>query len=131
MRRTPHGKKAESVIKIIKGKSNRRIFQRNIPKKVWDFGVVWEAEIYYRTAGKNECPALERFTVDIIDISEYMEFEFYDLVCFWNNQLDDIKPIFGRCLYVSHRVVSALCYWILSEKRKVLPRTTVQQLTAE
>ena len=34
-------------------------------------------------------------------------------------------------LGVSHRVGIALCYWILSEKVKVLSRTTVQHLTAE
>ena len=32
---------------------------------------------------------------------------------------------------VSHRVRSALCYWILSEKGKVLSRTTIQHLTAD
>ena len=35
----------------------------------------------------------------------------------------------GRWLGVSHRVGSALCYCILSEKGKVLSRTTVQHLT--
>ena len=51
-------KKSESVIKIIKGNAKRRIFQRNIPKRVWDLGMVWEAYIYYPTAGKDGIPAL-------------------------------------------------------------------------
>ena len=50
---------------------------------------------------------------------------------FWNNQSDDTKPMLGRRRGVSHRVVNALCYWILSEKGNVLSRTTVQHLTAE
>ena len=33
--------KSESVIKIIQGKAKRRRVQRNIPKRVWDFGMVW------------------------------------------------------------------------------------------
>ena len=37
---SPWQNKAESIIKIIKGKSKRRIFQRKIPKRVWDFGMV-------------------------------------------------------------------------------------------
>ena len=37
----------------------------------------------------------------------------------------------GRWLGVSHSVESALCYWILIEKGKVLSQTTVQHLTAE
>ena len=37
----------------------------------------------------------------------------------------------GLWLGVSHRVGSALCYWILSEKGKVLSQTIVQNLTSE
>ena len=43
---SPWQNKAESVINIMKGKSNRRRVQINIPKKVWYFGMVWEADIY-------------------------------------------------------------------------------------
>ena len=60
-----------------------------------------------------------------------MEFEFYDLVWFFNNQSDDTKPLLGKWLGVSHRVGSTLCYWIISEKGGVLSLTTVQHLTAE
>ena len=67
----------------------------------------------------------------MIDISEWMKFEFYDLLWFLNNQSDDTKPMLGQLLCVSHRVVSALCYWILSEKVKVLSQTTVQHLTPQ
>ena len=76
----------EIVIKIIKGRFNRRRVQRNIPKRVWDFVMVWEAEIYSRTEGKDGGLSLERLTGDTIDISEWLEFDFYDLVWFWNNQ---------------------------------------------
>ena len=93
--------------------------------------MVWEAEIYSCTAGKDGRPALERSTVDTIDIFEQLEFEFYDLVWFGNNQSDDAKPMLVQWLGVSHRVVSALCDWILSEKGKVLSQTTVHYLTAE
>ena len=36
---SPWQNKAENVIMIIKGKAKRRIVQRNIPKRVWDFGM--------------------------------------------------------------------------------------------
>ena len=36
----PWKNKAETVIKIVKRKSKIRRVQRNIPKRVWDFGVV-------------------------------------------------------------------------------------------
>ena len=106
--------KAESVINIIKGKSRRRRVQINILRRVWDFGVVWESEIYSRTAVKYGRPDLERLTGDTIDISEWMEFDFYDLFWFWNNQSDDIKPMLEQWLGVIHIVGSEICYRILS-----------------
>ena len=71
---------------------------RNILKRVWDFGMVWEVDIYSRTAGKYGRPALEQLTGDMIDIYEWLEFEFYDLVWFCNNQSDDTKPMLGLWL---------------------------------
>jgi len=79
---SPWQNKAEMCINIIKGKANRRRFQRSIQKRVWDFGMVWEGGIYSRTAGKYGRPALELLTGDMIDIYEWLEFEFYDLVWF-------------------------------------------------
>ena len=90
---SPWQNKAESGIKIIKVKLKRRRFHRNIPKRFCYFGIVWQAEMYSRTAGKDGCLALERLTEDTIDISEWLESEFYDLVWFWNNQSDDTKPM--------------------------------------
>ena len=69
---TPWQNKAEILINIIKGKYKRRIVQINIPKKVWEFGMVWETEIYYHTTVKDRCPALEHLTGDTIDISEFL-----------------------------------------------------------
>ena len=45
--------KAESIIETIKGKAKRRRVQKDTPKRVWDFSMVREAEIYYRTAGND------------------------------------------------------------------------------
>ena len=50
---SPWKNKAEMFIKIIKGEANRKRFQRNIHKRVWDFGMVWEGDIYYCTSGKD------------------------------------------------------------------------------
>ena len=67
----------------------------------------------------------------MIDISEWLGFEFYYLVWFWNKQSDDTKPMLGLWIGLSHRVGSALCYCNLSEKGKILSQTTVQHITAE
>ena len=56
----------------MKGKAKRRRVHRNIPKRVWDFGMVLEAGIYPRTAGKDGNPALEQLTGGAIDIPEWL-----------------------------------------------------------
>ena len=60
-----------------------------------------------------------------------MGFELYDLVWFWNNQSDDTNIILGQYVGVSHRVGSSPCYWIISDKGKVLSWTKVQNITTE
>ena len=76
--------------------------------------MVWEVDIYSLTTGKDWRLALERLTYGTVDISECPEFEFYDLVWFWNNQLDDTKPMLGRWIGLSHRVGNMLYYYIIS-----------------
>ena len=60
------------MIKIFKNKARNRMIQRRILKCIWDFGLVWEAEIYSRTDGKYERSPMERLTGDTINISEWM-----------------------------------------------------------
>ena len=55
---SPCQNKVEIVIIIIKIKPKRKRFKRNIPKRICYFGIVWEAEIYYCTAGKDGHPDL-------------------------------------------------------------------------
>ena len=57
--------------------------------------MVWESEIYYHTSGKDGRPELKLLRGDTIEIYEWLEFEFYDIVWFWNNQSDDTKPMLG------------------------------------
>ena len=57
--------------------------------------MVWEDYIYYLPAVKDGLSALEILTGDTLEISEWLEFELYDLVWFWKNQSDDTKLIFG------------------------------------
>ena len=128
---SPWQNQAENTIGIIKAKAKRRRIRRRVPKKCWDFGIVWEAEIYSRTAGNDGRTAMERITGDTPDISEWLEFEFYDLCWYWDNQQDSNEPKLGRWLGVSHRVGSALCYWILPNTGIVIARTTVQHLTKQ
>ena len=74
---------------------------------------------------------MEALTGDTIDISEWTEFEFYDLVVYWDGRDNESRQSIGRWLGPSHHIGSALCYYILTEKATVLSRTTVQHITKD
>jgi hypothetical protein len=68
------------------------------------------------------------------DISEWIDFEFYDRVWFYDQkkmEMDDTGRKLARWLGVAHRVGSDLCYWLLLPSGKVIARTTVQHVTRE
>ena len=102
------------MIKILKDKAKRRRIWRGVPKRIWDFGLVWEAGIYSCTARKYGQTPMEILTGGTIDISEWMESEFYDLWWYWDNQTDNTEVKIGRWIGVSLRVGSTLCYWVLT-----------------
>ena len=79
---SPWQNKCENTIGVLRKKVHARRARRRIPKCVWDFHIIWEAQIYTRTVHKGHSTQLEVITGDIIDISEWTEFEIYDLVVF-------------------------------------------------
>ena len=82
--------------------------RRNVPVKVWDFSLIWEGEIYSRTAKPGARTGIEVLTGETPDISEWLDFEFYDLCWYWDSLEGQCK--IGRWLGVLHRVGSAMCY---------------------
>ena len=128
---SPWQNRCENVIGVLSKKLKARRARRRIPKCVWDYHIVWEAQIYTRTVHKNNHTPLEALTGDTIDISEWTEFEFYDLVVYWDDRENEAKQSIGRWLGPSHHVGSALCYYILTEKATVVSRTSVQHITKE
>jgi Integrase core domain. len=50
---SPWQNKAESGIRIIKARWKRLMIKRKVPKRLWDFALVWIAQIYSRSANKN------------------------------------------------------------------------------
>ena len=126
---SPWQNKAEGQIRIVKGRALRRAARRRVPKRLWDYGLVYEAQIYSRTAGTDGRTGMERLTGDTPDISDWIDFEFYDLVWYRFNQ-DDKAPKIGRWLGVANAIGSALNYWILTHNGNIISRTTVQHPTA-
>jgi len=119
------------MIGVLSRKVKARRARRRIPKCVWDFHIIWEAQIYSRTVHNNHTTPLEAIAGDTVDISEWTEFKFYDLVVYWDDRENEAGQSIGTWLGPSHHIGSALCYYILTEKATVLSRTSVQHITVE
>ena len=88
-----------------------------MPRCLWDYTLVWCTEIFSRTYNhKTERTGLEHLTGDTPDISEWLDFDLYDKVWFWDSPHKEQNPRPGHWLGVSHRIGSALCYWVIDHK---------------
>ena len=124
--------RAEDSIRELKRRWKQRIIRRRAPKRIWDFGIVWEAQILSRMARhNNDFTGMERITGNTVDISEWLDFEFYDLCWYWDVPDSWDNPKIGRWIGVSHNVGSTLCYHILTATGKTISRTTVQHITKD
>ena len=123
--------RAEDAIREVRRRWKLLQHRRMIPKRLWDYGLTYVAEIMCRTvrAGSDRTP-YEILTGDTPDISEFIDFDFYDWVWYLNNPNDkESPPQLGRWLGVSHRVGSAMCYFVLTQNGTVLSRSSVQPVT--
>ena len=110
--------------------------QKKVPKRLWDFGLIYESELLSRMArGCNKQSGYEEVTGDIPDISEWLDFELYDLVWWidWPNKPDimDMTRRLGCWLGVSHRVGSDLCYLVATDSGQLVSKTSVKHVTQE
>ena len=67
-----------------------------------------------------------------IAISEWLDFDFYDRVWYWDQIKTDLtneQARIGHWLGITHRVGSDMTYWILTESGRVIVRSTVQHIT--
>ena len=128
----PNHNFAEGVIREVRKKWFRIMVRKNVPQRLWDYGLQWVCNIQNRTSNSSRgldgrCP-LERITGETVDISEYLDFGFYDWVWYRENAgLGETKV--GRWLGVSHRIGTLMSFWVLTSSGKVLSRTTVQRMT--
>jgi hypothetical protein len=66
-----------------------------------------------------------------IDISEWLDFEFYDFVWYWDEAKADMSEgqrLLGRWLGIAHRIGSNMMYWIMTQSGWVIARLTVQHV---
>mmetsp|Transcript_5420 Transcript_5420/g.7995 ORF Transcript_5420/g.7995 Transcript_5420/m.7995 type:complete len:667 (+) Transcript_5420:1119-3119(+) len=129
---SPWQNKAEGEIGATKNHYRRIMDRKRVPEQLWDFGLEYTAnlrrfiarpELEYRTPH-------EILNGDTPDISEYLNFEFYE----WVKVYDPVsfphhREHLGRWLGPAHDVGQALCYYVLKENGQVIARTSVRNLT--
>lgn len=122
----------EGVIRELRRKWYRIMIRKRVPEALWDYGFRWVSETSSLThtsaGGLNGCIPITQVTGETADISEYLDFGFYDEVWYKDNAgLSPFEP--GRWLGVSHRTGRLMCYHILTQKGTVISRSTVQRVT--
>ena len=106
----------EGCIQELQHRCLLKMFRTYCPRSLWCYGIPYVAKIMKITASFSANmqgrTLLEDLTVDTPDISQYLDFGFYDRVWFKEDaELGDTK--LGRFLDVSHHVGSLTIYWVL------------------
>jgi hypothetical protein len=132
--RKNHNHVAEREIGFLSKRWKLRMQKKNVYSRLWDYGLVYEGELLTRTShGNDGRSGYEQVTGKTPDISEWLDFEFYELVCWWDQpnkpNINNETKRLGRWLGVSHRVGSDLCYWIITDSGQVVLKTSVEHVT--
>jgi hypothetical protein len=72
---------AEIEIRELKRQFRQKMIEKGVHKRMWDFGLRHTAEIMQRIAcGPDGRTSYEQMTGNTPDISEWLDFDFYDMV---------------------------------------------------
>ena len=84
--------------------------------------------------GRYDRTGYEMITGKTPDISEYLDFDFYDLVWYWRaphpSMTSNTREL-ARWMGVAHRVGSDMCYWLMPVSGIPVVNSSVQHVTAE
>ena len=74
--------KVEGIVREIRKHWFRIMLKKKVPKQLWDYGIKWVCEVMQRTSSTSgdlsRRTALEQLTGETPEISEYLDFTFYD-----------------------------------------------------
>lgn len=129
--RHSHTYEVDTAIRELRHRSRRKI-SKNVPRRLWCLMLEWQARIMQLIPqGFNERTAYEIVTGITPDISEYCDFDFYDLVWYWPNTTashTDKNRSLSRWVGVAQRIGSNMCYWLIPESGILVANTSVQHV---
>jgi hypothetical protein len=128
--------KVDLEMRELKKRCRSKMIHTNAPKRVWDFALVHTAKLmqFVPRPTLNNRTGYEEVTGTTPDISEFLDFDFWDLVWYWpakHPSLDANDRKLGRWAGVAHRIGSDMCYWIIPESGVPVTDTTVQHVTRD
>ena len=123
-------------IREIRKRTQNKLQSRKVPRRLWDFCMTHQTKLrqFLPRNKLNGRTAYEHVTGKTPDISEYCDFDFYDLVWYHagtHHDFSNDNRALGRWLGVSHRVGSDMCYWILTQTGHIVAESTVQHVTKD
>ena len=129
---SPKQNPAESVIRELRKRWYRAVFKTNCPKCLWNYGLPHFAKLMQLTASNaadlNGRTPLGALTGETPDISQYLDFGWYDWVWYRTNAGLDIPKI-GRFLGIADSASNILTFHVLSESGLPIQAGTVQRVT--
>ena len=108
-----------------------RMKARNIPKKLWDYILVWEADLRclmpHPIAILEGRTPYEKLKGSTPDITEYLLFEPGEYVWYYENEniLEGLEKL-GRVIGIANSVGQALCYWVVKGNGEPIARLTIR-----
>lgn len=116
---------------MVKLGSARLMLRRKVLMRLWCYAMEYFCELHaitvpgmYCNKGRTGYEIVFGFTPDI---SEYVEFQFYDYCWYWDTPqgYPHEKKHIGRWLGVAHRVGQSMVFWIMNNNGQVIARSTV------
>lgn len=128
---------AESAINTLKKGISRTLRSRGAPRKLWSWAGVWVGGVRCVIAGTSDKlqgrTPMEIMTGRQPDISEYLQFDFYQLV-YWidDGEKDwELRKKVGRVIGIAHEVGQAMVFWVLTDKAKAVARSSVTAISED
>ena len=119
---------------IIKRKVRHKMRSTVTPIRLWDYCWEYTSSIYFLTASNHilldGVTPHKKVMGCTPDISEYIDYTWYQWVWYYEPKSDHRQEI-GRWLGPAHSCGQGLAYHILTEKGKVVTRSTVSNIVNE
>lgn len=126
--------RAEREIGETKNHYRRIMDRKQVPEALWDFGLTYTTDIRKIIARPtlDNRSAYEILTGNTPDISEFLDFEFYQWIKYYEpTAFPASREHLGRWLGKAHGVGQALCYYLLKDNGQIIARSSIRTLTDE